>query len=117
MGGFIKLGNTIFSGSDSKKSLYSINITTGETADTLKCGIGALISDGQMLYYYNQRGEVNLIRPVTTGLYLGGQGTSGMELVSKFKITMGTKEHFAHPVIYRGVLYVRHGKALMAYDI
>lgn len=107
MGGFIKAGNLIYSGSDSKKSLYSLDITTGKVADTLKCGIGALISDGNMLYYYNQRGEVNLIRP----------GTSGMELVSKFKVTMGTKEHFAHPVINQGVLYIRHGKALMAYDI
>lgn len=107
MGGFIKLDKLIYSGSDSKKSLYSLNSTTGQVADTLKCGIGALISDGKMLYYYNQRGEMNLIRP----------GDPGMELVSKFKITQGTKEHFSHPVIDHGVLYIRHGKALMAYDI
>ena len=107
MGGFIKMGNLIYSGSDSKKSFYSLNIATGEVTDTLKCGIGALISDGKMLYYYNQRGEMNLIR----------QGIPGMELISKFKVIMGTKEHFAHPVINKGVLYIRHGKALMAYDI
>jgi hypothetical protein len=40
-----------------------------------------------------------------------------MEIVSKFKVKMGTKEHFAHPVIKNGVLYIRHGKALMAFDI
>ena len=39
------------------------------------------------------------------------------ELVSKFKITAGTKEHFSHPVINDGVLFIRRGKALMAYDI
>jgi hypothetical protein len=30
---------------------------------------------------------------------------------------MGTKEHFSHPVIGKGVLYLRHGKALMAWKI
>jgi hypothetical protein len=40
-----------------------------------------------------------------------------MELISKFKITAGTKEHFSHPVIKNGTLYIRHGKALMVYDI
>jgi outer membrane protein assembly factor BamB len=107
MGGFIIQGNQIFSGSDSKKSLYSINITTGQITDTLKCGIGTMISDGKMLYYYNQRGEMNLVLP----------GATGMKLAGKFKVTQGTKEHFSHPVIDHGVLYLRHGKALMAWDI
>jgi hypothetical protein len=40
-----------------------------------------------------------------------------MEVVSKFKCDKGTKEHFAHPVIHNGVLYIRQGKALLAYDI
>ena len=39
------------------------------------------------------------------------------EIVSKFEITLGTKEHWARPVIDKGVLYVRHGDALMAYLI
>jgi outer membrane protein assembly factor BamB len=107
MGGFIKMGNLLYSSSDSRKSLYSINITTGAVTDSLKCGTGAIISDGTFLYYYNQRGEMNLIRP----------GAKGMELVSKFKITQGTQEHFSHPVLHKGVLYIRHGKSLMAYSL
>jgi outer membrane protein assembly factor BamB len=39
------------------------------------------------------------------------------EVVSSFKISDGTKEHFAHPVIFDGVLYIRHGTILLAYDI
>jgi hypothetical protein len=39
------------------------------------------------------------------------------DLVSQFKITMGTDQHWAHPVIYQGVLYVRHGNTLMAYKV
>jgi hypothetical protein len=28
-----------------------------------------------------------------------------------------SREHWARPVIHQGVLYIRHGEALMAYDI
>ena len=40
-----------------------------------------------------------------------------MEIVGKLKCDLGTKEHIAHPVINNGVMYIRHGKAIMAYDI
>ena len=39
------------------------------------------------------------------------------EIAGKFPITLGTDQHWAHPVIYQGVLYVRHGNTLMAYKI
>jgi outer membrane protein assembly factor BamB len=107
MGGFIRQGNRIWSGSDSKKVIYGIDASSGKVTDTLRCGIGTMISDGKMIYYYNQRGEVNLIRTTP----------AGMELVSKFQVKMGTKEHFSHPVIDHGVLYLRHGRALMAWKI
>lgn len=107
MGGFIKLENRIYSCSDSKKRMVCVDAATGQVTDSLKCGTGTIISDGNMLYYYHQRGEMNLIHPAQKGL----------ELVSKFKVTQGTKEHFSHPVINRGVLYLRHGKALMAWKI
>jgi hypothetical protein len=42
---------------------------------------------------------------------------SKLEVAGKFKITKGEKEHFAHPVIANGVLYVRHGNVLMAYQV
>ncbi len=60
-----------------------------------------------MLYYYNQKGDINLINP----------DKEKMERVSFFRVPKGTKEHFSHPVIYRGILYIRHGKALMAYPL
>jgi len=41
----------------------------------------------------------------------------GFSVKSKFKITLGTDQHWAHPVIDKGILYVRHGKSLMAYSI
>jgi outer membrane protein assembly factor BamB len=107
LGGFIKIDNRIYTGSESKRSLLCIDALSGKVTDSLKIGIGSLALADNMLYYYNQRGEMNLVNPSTTKL----------ELISKFKITSGTKEHFSHPVIKDGVLYIRRGKALMAYDI
>jgi hypothetical protein len=40
-----------------------------------------------------------------------------MVQAGSFKVNAGTKEHFSHPVIHMGVLYIRHGNVLMAYDI
>ena len=107
MGGFIIKGEKIYTSSDSRKSLLCLDSKTGNIIDSLKCGTGALISDGKMLVYYTQKGDVQLIDP----------DKGRMDIKSFFKITKGSKEHFAHPVICRGVLYVRHGKALMAYNI
>ena len=75
--------------------------------DSLKVGVGTLICADKMLYYYNQKGEVNLINP----------NAAKMQLVSTFKITKGALEYFSHPAISKGVFYIRHGKALMAYNI
>ena len=107
MGGIVKLGNYIYTGTTAKRSLVSVNIEDGSIADSLKIGSGNTIYADGNLYYYTQSGNVNLVKPQDGKL----------ELISAFKVTKGTKEHFAHPVIDKGVLYVRHGNALMAYDI
>jgi len=41
----------------------------------------------------------------------------GFEVVSSFGVTQGSGKHWAHPAISDGRLYIRHGDALMAYDI
>ena len=107
MGGFIKIDNRIYTGSESKRSLICADAGNGQVIDSLKLGSGSIALADNLLYYYNQRGEMNLVKP----------GAEKMELISKFKITAGTKEHFSHPVIKDGVLYIRHGNALMAFDI
>ena len=65
-----------------------------------------IAADG-MLYVYSQRGEMALVKP----------NPDSFELVSSFNVTLGTNQHFAHPVIHGGVLYIRHGNVLMAYLI
>jgi hypothetical protein len=107
MGGFIIKENTIYSCVSERKGLRTIDANSGQIIDSLKCGVGAIIFADGLLYYHNQKGEVNLIKPNPTK----------PELISSFKMTAGTKEHFAHPVIKDGILYLRHGKVLQAFDI
>lgn len=70
---------------------------------------GSIISAEGMLYIYDEkRGNVGLLKATP----------EKFDLVSSFKITQGNAGPFwAHPVIHKGVLYIRHNNALMAYNI
>lgn len=107
MGGLIKIGDYIYSESFTKRDLRSINTITGELCDSLRIGSGALIAADDLLYFYSMRGDLMLLS------YDNGK----MKEVSSFRIKKGTQQHFAHPVINKGILYQRHGKFLMAFDI
>ena len=69
---------------------------------------GSIISADGMLYIYDEKtGFVGLVRP----------DPEKFDLVSSFKIKLGSGPYWPHPVIHNGVLFIRHGEALMAYDI
>lgn len=69
---------------------------------------GPIIFADGMLYLMEERtGNVGLVRP----------DPSGFRLISTFKMTGGTGPFWAHPAIYDGRLYLRHGDVLMVYDI
>lgn len=68
---------------------------------------GSLIMADGMLYAYNERGNVGLIKPTP----------EGFKTVSEFKITKGAGPHWAHPFIADGKLLLRHGDVLMVFDI
>jgi outer membrane protein assembly factor BamB len=68
---------------------------------------GAMIMADEMLYAYNEKGNVGLIKPAP----------EGFKPVSEFKITKGAGPHWAHPFIANGKLLLRHGDVLMVYDI
>jgi hypothetical protein len=107
MGGVVKSGNYLYCGANARPQLVSLDATTGSLVDSLKTAPGAIIMADNMLYYYNQKGELMLLS--------SEQGK--MRLVSTFRVKKGTLQHFAHPVINNGILYQRHGKMLLAYDI
>ena len=66
----------------------------------------AIYADG-MLYCYGESGKLGLVKATPTGY----------EMVSSFKITRCSREHWGHPSISDGRLYIRHGDVLMAFDI
>jgi outer membrane protein assembly factor BamB len=106
-GGMVKFGDYIY-GSGEKTHWHCVDWQTGKVMysdQTLARG-NVIAADG-ILYIYSDKGEMALVKP----------NPEGFEIVSKFPITLGTEQHYAHPVIYQGVLYVRHGDTLMAYRI
>ena len=107
MGGIVKIGDYIYGCGTAKPDLRAINTNTGQLTDSLRIGSGAIISADNMLYYYTQKGDLMLLS------YNQGK----IEKVSSFRINEGTREHFSHPVINKGILYQRHGNTLMAFDI
>jgi len=71
-------------------------------------GKGSVITADNLLYFYDERrGNFCLVKasPIES------------EIISSFSIKNGAGPYWAHPVIRKGVLYIRHGDALMAYDI
>jgi len=69
---------------------------------------GSIIYADGMLYCYDENtGDLALVEP----------SPKHFEIVSSFRITEGDGKHWAHPAISDGRLYIRHGDALMAYDI
>jgi outer membrane protein assembly factor BamB len=108
MGGMIKIGDYAYGSGDANRFWFCVDWKTGEIKyKDGSIGIGVTIAADDMLYHYSQNGDMSLLK-VTPEKF---------NLVSKFPITMGTDQHWAHPVIYQGVLYVRHGNTLMAYKI
>ncbi|NPD84346.1 PQQ-like beta-propeller repeat protein [Lentimicrobium sp. L6] len=106
-GGMIKLGDKLYTGAGGRsKDLLMLNANTGAIMDSLETGNGSIIyADGMLYTYAHKRGNVCLVNPET------------FEIKGSFNVKKGTKEHFSHPVIKNGVLYIRHGNALLAYDI
>lgn len=83
---------------------------TGETVyeeawDKLGKGV-TIFADGMMYLYEERRGHLGLAKP-----------GDKFDVIARFPVTFGSKEHWAHPVISDGVLYVRRGNALAAFDI
>lgn len=107
MGGVVRLGDKIYGTAHRQMYLKCLNMKTGQVTDSVRMFRGSTIAADGMLYVFTEKGEVNLVNPQP----------EGMQIVSSFKVTKGNKEFFAHPVIHEGVLYIRHGEALMAYSI
>jgi len=112
MGGAVKFGDYVYTSGHGNRYWFCVDWNTGETIckagrdEQFTASCNVIAADG-MLYCYSNIGEMFMVNP----------NPERFELVSSFKITLGTNQHWAHPVIHDGVLYIRHGDALMAYNI
>ncbi len=106
LGGFVVLDHKLFVLTENK-NLNILDPQNGTVIEKVKAPFGGLIYANNKFIAYGTNGDVSLFNYENGKLLPGGT----------FKVTKGSKEHFAHPVIAGGVLYIRHGEALMAYKI
>ena len=90
--------------------LVCVEMATGKhmwTSEEVKLS-NVVAADG-MLYCYGspKSGIVSLVKASPTAF----------ERTGEFTLTQGTKQHWAHPTIAHGRLYIRHGDALVAFDV
>lgn len=87
--------------------LKALDNESGSVTDSVKVATGSLIFADNKFICYGMNGEVNLIH----------YNPNELNVTSTFKVTQGDGHHFSHPVIANGILYLRHGNALLAYKI
>ena len=111
-GGVVLLGNHIYGAnhmSDPSDAWICVDWNTGKTLWTSRWhSRGSIISADGMLYLFEEKsGHVALVKP----------DPSKLDIVSEFQIRKGSGPFWAHPVINKGRLYIRHGDVLMVYQI
>jgi outer membrane protein assembly factor BamB len=107
-GGAVFVDGYLYGSGDRNRRWFSVDWKTGEVVQEARdIDTGTVLAADGMLYAYTERGELALIEPKA--------GT--FRVVSQTRVELGSDQHWAHLVINNGILYVRHGNALMAYDI
>jgi outer membrane protein assembly factor BamB len=109
MHGVVLIDGCIYGTAQSRnKGLVCLDWKTGKVLwNASEVKMGVVVSADNMLYVYNGDGTVFLVKP----------NPNAFEPVSRFVVSEGTDEHWAHPTIANGRLYIRHGDTLMVYDI
>ncbi|WP_340110860.1 outer membrane protein assembly factor BamB family protein [Maribellus mangrovi] len=108
MGGMVVVDGYLYGSGDNAREWRCVNWETGEETYAAKdIAKGVTIYADGMLYCYSERGDLALVKA----------DPSAFEVVSKTKVELGSAQHWAHPVINNGRLFVHHGDALIAYKI
>ena len=112
MGGVVKVSDFIYGSNwtnNSTGNWICADWNTGKNMYETKwyCK-GPIISADGMLYCYEEKsGNLALVKP----------NLEKFDVISSFKVSGGTGPHWAHPAIFDGKLFVRHGEILMVYDL
>lgn len=107
-GGAVLINGYLYGSGDNGRSWQCVDWKTGEQKyASIEMGKGVCIAANDKLIGYSEKGE----------LFMAEANPAAFKIISKTKVTLGSEQHWAHPVIYNGILYVRHGNALIAYQI
>ena len=108
IGGAVLADGFLYGSGDSNRYWMCIDWKTGEQKYQAK-GLpsGTVIAADGLLFGYTERGD----------LFLAKADPSGWKILSQTKVTLGLAQHWAHPVISQGCLFIRHGNVLIAYRI
>jgi len=112
VGGMVLIGNYIYSSTHDNNSMgrwICVDWTTGKTMwITPWNNKGSIISAEGLLYLYEEKnGNVALVRP----------NSEKLDIISSFQVTKGEGPYWAHPVIDKGRLFLRHGDYLAVFSI
>ena len=112
VGGMVLLGNYLYGSTHDNNSMgryICVDWNTGKTMWITRWNNkGSIISADGMLYIYDERwGNVGLVKP----------DSEKLNVVSEFRIEKGTGPYWAHPVINKGRLFIRHGDYLAVYSL
>ena len=108
MGGAVVVDGYLYGSGDQGKEWQCIDWKTGEVKyKSTAAAKGVVIFADGLLFGYSQKGEL-FIAPANPG---------ELKISGMTKITLGSDQHWAHPVLNDGVLYVRHGNSMMAFKV
>ncbi len=109
MGGVVIIDGYVYASGDNSRKWQCVDFETGEEKWSTRelGGRGVVIAADGKLFLYSDRGDLAMIKATPEAFKLLGQT----------RVEYGTAQHWSHPVINDGVLYLRHGDALVAYKI
>ncbi|MCF8362084.1 MAG: PQQ-binding-like beta-propeller repeat protein [Prolixibacteraceae bacterium] len=109
MGGVVIIDGYVYASGDNSRKWQCVDFETGEEKWSTRelGGRGVVIAADGKLFLYGDRGDLAMIKATPEAFKLLGQT----------RVEYGTAQHWSHPVINDGVLYLRHGDALVAYKI
>ena len=107
-GGVLLLDGFLY-GSNHRGRWVCLNWATGEVIYQAQgVGKGSLTYADGMLFVLSERSDVGLVKAEPTA----------HRLISQFRLPPeGSGPSWAHPVVIGGILYIRHGDVLYAYDV
>lgn len=112
-GGVVLVNGSIHGANDNgaggnRGSWICLDANTGKLKYSARLvGKGSGIYADGKLWMYGENGKVGVARIKP----------NGYDLLGSFDISMGDGQHWAHPSISGGILFIRHGDVLMAFDV